>query len=259
MASYPGSVKSFTTKNASDTIEASHPNDIQDEVAAIEGGLINGISHDLSPSTTSTRSLGTTSKKWKNIVADSLAVDRVVSTSMEVSGNSTLGATVISDLTVTNLQVNGGSSGIASAATESARVYQSSNGTVANGSVYIFSYNDQVHVSTSTWHSTTTNPSRLTVPSSGVYLFSGNAQASFSAPKGSISLQILLDSTIVIAEDRKWESSVFIAHTEDLDVSAIYNMGSTQFVEMRVVNSVGTTSTLVANSSWAPSFSGVKL
>lgn len=42
MATYPGAVKSFTTKNAGDTIQPSHVNDLQDEVNAIEDGLLNG-------------------------------------------------------------------------------------------------------------------------------------------------------------------------------------------------------------------------
>lgn len=41
-ASYPTAVKSFTVKNAGDTIQPAHLNDLQDEVAAIEGGLLNG-------------------------------------------------------------------------------------------------------------------------------------------------------------------------------------------------------------------------
>ena len=42
MASYPGSVKTFTTRNAGDTIQPSHVNDLQDEINAIESGLLNG-------------------------------------------------------------------------------------------------------------------------------------------------------------------------------------------------------------------------
>ena len=42
MASYPDSVKSFTTKNSGDVIQAAHVNDIQSEVNAIESGLLNG-------------------------------------------------------------------------------------------------------------------------------------------------------------------------------------------------------------------------
>jgi hypothetical protein len=46
-ASYPTSTKSFTTKVDGNTISASHPNDLQDEVVAIEVGLRDGLAHDL--------------------------------------------------------------------------------------------------------------------------------------------------------------------------------------------------------------------
>lgn len=43
MASYPNSVKSFTSKNNGDVIQAATDNDEQDEIAAIEQDLINGL------------------------------------------------------------------------------------------------------------------------------------------------------------------------------------------------------------------------
>lgn len=42
MASYPGAVKSFVSRNAGDVIQPAHINDLQDEVNAIEAGLLNG-------------------------------------------------------------------------------------------------------------------------------------------------------------------------------------------------------------------------
>lgn len=42
-ASYPTSPKSFTTKNAGDSIQAAHINDLQDEVTAVESDLIGGL------------------------------------------------------------------------------------------------------------------------------------------------------------------------------------------------------------------------
>jgi len=42
MAQYPGAVKTFTTRNAGDVIQPSHVNDLQDEVNAIEAGLLQG-------------------------------------------------------------------------------------------------------------------------------------------------------------------------------------------------------------------------
>lgn len=48
-ASYPGAVKSFSVKNSNDVIEASHINDLQDEVTAMENALVGSarINHDL--------------------------------------------------------------------------------------------------------------------------------------------------------------------------------------------------------------------
>jgi hypothetical protein len=46
-ASYPTSVKTFTTKADGGTISASHVNDLQLEVTAIETGLKSGFAHDL--------------------------------------------------------------------------------------------------------------------------------------------------------------------------------------------------------------------
>ncbi len=45
MASYPNAVKSFTTKNPGDRIQSVDIDDVQDEISAIEGGLINGTAH----------------------------------------------------------------------------------------------------------------------------------------------------------------------------------------------------------------------
>jgi hypothetical protein len=41
-ASYPGAVKTFSNRASGHTIEAAHINDLQDEVTAIEDGLLNG-------------------------------------------------------------------------------------------------------------------------------------------------------------------------------------------------------------------------
>jgi hypothetical protein len=47
MANYPTSAPSFVSRNAGNVIEASHINDLQNEVAAIGGGLVNGLAHTL--------------------------------------------------------------------------------------------------------------------------------------------------------------------------------------------------------------------
>src|SRR6266571_1909025 len=63
-ASYPTSAKIFTSRNAGDIVQPAHVNDLQDEVNAIESGLLNGIAHPFSPDGDVTRVLGTSAKRW---------------------------------------------------------------------------------------------------------------------------------------------------------------------------------------------------
>ena len=72
MASYPTAVKSFTSKTSGQTIAPAHVNDLQDEANAIEGGLLNGIAHNLNADADNTRSLGSSGTRW-NIAADQVS------------------------------------------------------------------------------------------------------------------------------------------------------------------------------------------
>ena len=71
-ASYPGSVKTFTTKSTGQVIEAAHINEPQDEITAIEAGLLQGLQHDFIPDSTNTRRLGTAARRWLELYADKL-------------------------------------------------------------------------------------------------------------------------------------------------------------------------------------------
>lgn len=59
-ASYPNSVKTFATRSAGQTIDPSHVNDLQDEVSAIEDGLLNGTAPVTSSNLTVTGALNST-------------------------------------------------------------------------------------------------------------------------------------------------------------------------------------------------------
>ena len=67
-ASYPSSVKTFTTKaNLTDIIDQSHPNSIQDEVIAIEGTL--GTTPNVSTTPSSGDSFNATSNSFSTVSA----------------------------------------------------------------------------------------------------------------------------------------------------------------------------------------------
>lgn len=58
-ASYPSSVHTFAVRSDGQTISASWFNDVDDEVHAIEDGLLNGFAHALKPSSSGGQNLGT--------------------------------------------------------------------------------------------------------------------------------------------------------------------------------------------------------
>lgn len=67
MATYPTSVVSYTSKVDDQVIEPEHVNDIQTEVEAVEDALLNGFAHNLLPSTSNARDLGSTSLFWRTM------------------------------------------------------------------------------------------------------------------------------------------------------------------------------------------------
>lgn len=78
MASFPTSVKTFTTRNAGDTIQPAHVNELGDEVTAIEDGLINGTAPIVS----------------SRISAPASQITNSTVTNLSVTGQSTLASSV---------------------------------------------------------------------------------------------------------------------------------------------------------------------
>lgn len=91
MSSYPTSVKTFTTKQngSGNTIFAAHINDLQDEVAAIEAGLLQGTA----PLASSNSTVANLSVLGNSTITGALGVGGSASlVTLSVSGGSTLGA-----------------------------------------------------------------------------------------------------------------------------------------------------------------------
>jgi len=113
-ASYPSAVKSFTTKNTGDTIQASHIDDLQDEVTAIETGLLTGTARlNSSNSTLATLSVtggstlltlnvngGSTFAGVANIAGVLSALSGIVLAGSEVSTGPLGGSTAWTDMAV---------------------------------------------------------------------------------------------------------------------------------------------------------------
>jgi hypothetical protein len=102
-ASYPNSVKVFTTKTTGQVIQASHINEPQDEITAIEQGLLQGLAHALFPNTDAGKDLGTTTRRWRNLLVQKIVAGITNATKLRIQevGTSTW-ITVNADFDGTN-------------------------------------------------------------------------------------------------------------------------------------------------------------
>lgn len=110
MANFPGSVKTFTSRNTGDVIQPGHVNDLQDEVNAIEDGYLNGTarlnssnSTLVSLSVTGPSTVGTLQAGASTVATLSAGASTVTTlsaglstlTGLDVVGGSTLGGPLV--------------------------------------------------------------------------------------------------------------------------------------------------------------------
>lgn len=222
MASYPAAVKTFGTKNAGDTIQPAHINDVQDEITAIEDGLLNG-----SAPVNSSR-----------ITAPASQITNSTVTNLSVTGTSTM-----ADLVVAALP-------------PSARVTNSAAINTANGSTTRLTFDTQVFASTTGLHSTGTNPGRLIAVSSGVYVITGSITW-VPSTVGLRQLRILIDGSSVAAIQT--QRAVDGAFNTDMSVAAVYRFASSGgYAELEAYQNSGSTLSIAA-SNVAPFFAMTKI
>lgn len=113
-ASYPGAVKAFASRANGQTIDASHINDLQDEVTALESGLLNGTA----PLTSSRASVASLQVTGNSTITGQLTVTGNVLSSATLSGldlNISGGSTLAGNLTAqASLFFSGGRSTVLS-------------------------------------------------------------------------------------------------------------------------------------------------
>jgi hypothetical protein len=174
-ASYPGAVKTFASRAAGQTIDASHVNDLQDEVNAIESGILNGTAP--------------------------LSVSNASATTLSVSGGSTVNA----------LTVNGVLTLAARPVTpppEMAFVYRASTFAFGSSLAVGLFWDGEEYVSNSSMHSTSANADRLIPQSTGMYCIT--AQVTYSNPSttiGTVDLSVVDSSGAQIGSNRNTQSS----------------------------------------------------
>jgi len=213
MASYPTAVKVFTTKNAGDTIQAADVDDLQDEVNAIEAGLLNGTAP-------------------LNAAASTLA-------SLSVTGGSTFAGAV----TIT------GTFTAPALALPYVRVTQSAKTDVASATWTGISFDTEV-IDASNLHSTSVNSSRITLGSSGSWLVGGSVAF---APNSSATRQIrILVNDTNAAAYLGINALPAAGNTPVAIATQVYATSSNDYVTLVVFQDSGSTGSIVAHSGGVP-------
>jgi hypothetical protein len=223
-ASYPNAVKTYTTKSdgAGNRIQADHVNALQDEVTAIEDGLLNGTAP--------------------------INSSRITAPALEVT-NSTVTNATITNATITNCTV---ASLSFSSPGDAVRVSLAADQEIAGATPTVVNWTSHVWEVGSSLHSTGTNPSRFKAPSSGLYTLHVSAQFGSTAEStANLTLTLLKNSTTVLAYAAHRNANQALAA---VSVSAVEYMASTtDYLEARVFYGGSTTriySTL-AGATWS--------
>ena len=193
MPSYPDSVKSFTAKTAGQNIDPAHVNDIQDEVNAVEAGLLDGTARLNSSRST----LANLSVTGGSTLAGTLQSSNSTLASLSVTGGSTLAGTLQSSNSTVNALSVSSNSTFAFRPTmpppDIVQAYLESTVALGSSANSTVSWTAQAFAINSSMHSTATNPTRLTPQSTGVYRLV--AQVGLSSNSTSVQQLILQDSS----------------------------------------------------------------
>lgn len=250
MPSFPGSVFSAASRSAGQTIGSAHMNAVQDELNAITDGYLNGTAR-------------------LNSSASTLA-------SLDVNGNSTLASSITFGSIPYVMPSSGGSTGqvltcvstsgstmglewrdAAVSSAVYARVNASTGLQVANDALTVVSFNNQRTITPASVHSTTTNPTRLTAPSSGMYVISGGVRwNSLSTGAGRAVLSIRLNGATDLVTETVGLAGTF---TLTKNITTLYNLAATDYVELTVEQNSGSTGSLAVSANTSPEFSLARL
>lgn len=236
-ASYPGAVKAFTNRSAGQQIASAHVNDLQDEVNAIEAGLLNGTA-PLNSSNSTVVSLSVTGalKLRGNVYTtpSSGATANDVLTCISTSGStSVLEWRPTNSVGVTRTQLK-----------------QTATQQIAN-TVWTALNWDQEDINVGPMHSTSVNSSRITfATSTGEFLFTASlGWANFGG--NYMGIRLTKNSTTFISPVI-WNMTITGSTAQSRpSVSVLHRITSTaDFVCVEALFSGSTASTPVSTNNW---------
>ena len=109
------------------------------------------------------------------------------------------------------------------------RVYNSGNLTVANATAYAIPFNSE-HFDTDGLHSTSTNTSRITISTAGVYSIGGNIRCAANGTGGR-DLYILLNGTTALAQVG-FNGSATTANVSQIQVHSIWKLEANDYIQL---------------------------
>lgn len=210
-ASYPGAVKTFATRSNGQTIDASHIDDLQDEVNAIEDGLLNSHA-PLNSSNTSVNNLqvngGSTLQavflRGQLIPSGSSGAINLNATNLYGSTGSSspylrfdtaLNSWQFADNANSKLQI-AADGNITMPLQPRCSVFNSGVQAISSGSGAIVLTFDSELFDVGALHSTAVNPSRLTIPAGSSGLYNCYGQVFYATLSTAVTLRLLKNSSV---------------------------------------------------------------
>ena len=134
-----------------------------------------------------------------------------------------------------------------------ARVYNDAAIDPATSSWVTLTFNTE-RFDTDAMHSTTTNTSRLTIPTGGdgIYLIGGNVDFDSGGGTGAkdLGLRILLGGATIIAQRLGYENVASV--DVSMNIETVYALAATNYVELQVYTSVDVN--VLASGNYSPEF-----
>ena len=139
--------------------------------------------------------------------------------------------------------------------TPMARVYNSADISISNATVTILTFNSE-RFDTNTIHDTSSNTSRLTCKTAGIYLIFGSVAWSNGA-LGVRQVSILLNGATVIAKQLSPANDA--NNTTEQSISTAYELTVNDYVELQVFHGQGSNLNISVLGNYSPEFGMVRV
>ncbi|HVW33470.1 MAG TPA: hypothetical protein VHL53_13100 [Acidimicrobiia bacterium] len=138
------------------------------------------------------------------------------------------------------------------------RVYHNTTQSVSDNTITVVSFNSE-RFDTDTMHDTSSNNSRLTIKTAGLYLVTFTGVFAQGSDYARVYADIQLNGATAIAIDDK--ATPAIAHSPGVRVSTVYKLAVNDYLQARVYhdNTANTARNLLNTGNYSPEFAAVRI